>query len=162
MMRTVIYPGSFDPLTNGHLDIITRASAMFDKVVVGVLKNSSKNPAFTIEERVDFIKRTTTHLPNVSVQGFSGMLVDLARQNNSKILIKGLRAVSDFEYEFQMALANKSQHEEIETLFLTTAKEFMFLSSSIVKEIARYGGNLKELVPNEIEEDILNKFKKGI
>ena len=156
-----IYPGSFDPLTNGHLDVITRASKMFDKVIVGVLKNSAKNAAFSTEERVEFIKRTTRNLPNVTAEGFSGLLVDFARHHNSNVIVKGLRAVSDFEYEFQMAMANKSQREEIETLFLTTSKEYMFLSSSIVKEIARYGGNLKELVPPEIEEDILNKFKKG-
>lgn len=160
-MSTAIYPGSFDPLTNGHLDVITRASKMFDKVIVGVLKNSAKNAAFSTEERVKFIKRTTRNLPNVTAEGFSGLLVDFARHHNSNVIVKGLRAVSDFEYEFQMAMANKSQREEIETLFLTTSKEYMFLSSSIVKEIARYGGNLKELVPPEIEEDILNKFKKG-
>lgn len=160
-MSTAIYPGSFDPLTNGHLDVITRASKMFDKVIVGVLKNSAKNAAFSTEERVEFIKRTTRDLPNVTAESFSGLLVDFARHHNSNVIVKGLRAVSDFEYEFQMALANKSQREEIETLFLTTSKEYMFLSSSIVKEIARYGGNLKELVPPEIEEDILNKFKKG-
>lgn len=160
-MSTAIYPGSFDPLTNGHLDVITRASKMFDKVIVGVLKNSAKNAAFSTEERVEFIKRTTRGLPNVTAEGFSGLLVDFARHHNSNVIVKGLRAVSDFEYEFQMAMANKSQREEIETLFLTTSKEYMFLSSSIVKEIARYGGNLKELVPPEIEEDILNKFKKG-
>ncbi len=160
-MSTAIYPGSFDPLTNGHLDVITRASKMFDKVIVGVLKNSAKNAAFSTEERVEFIKRTTRNLPNVTAEGFSGLLVDFARHHNSNVIVKGLRAVSDFEYEFQMAMANKSQREEIETLFLTTSKEYMFLSSSIVKEIARYGGNLKELVPPEIEEDILNKFKKG-
>ena len=157
-MRTVIYPGSFDPLTNGHLDIITRASKMFDKVIVGVLNNSSKAPSFTAEERVDFIKRTTKHLKNVEAVSFNGMLVDFARQNDSKVIIKGLRAVSDFEYEFQMALANKSQAEEIETLFLTTSQEYMFLSSSIVKELARYNGNLDALVPKEIENEILNKL----
>lgn len=160
-MRTAIYPGSFDPLTKGHLDVITRASKMFDNVIVAVLCNSSKNAAFTMEERVDFIKRTTSKLPNVKATAFSGLLVDFARQNDCRVIIKGLRAVSDFEYEFQMALANKSQHEEIETLFMTTSKEYMFLSSSIVKELARYGGDLSELVPEEIEKDVLNKLKKG-
>ena len=157
-MITAVYPGSFDPLTNGHLDIITRASKMFDKVIVGVLNNSSKAPSFTAEERVDFIKRTTKHLKNVEAVSFNGMLVDFARQNDCKVIIKGLRAVSDFEYEFQMALANKSQAEEIETLFLTTSQEYMFLSSSIVKELARYNGNLDALVPKENENEILNKL----
>lgn len=159
-MITAIYPGSFDPLTNGHLDVITRASKMFDKVIVGVLKNSSKSPAFTEEERVRFIKRTTSHLKNVEAVSFNGLLVDFARENHAKIIIKGLRAVSDFEYEFQMALANKSQAEEIETVFITTNQEYMFLSSSIVKELARYGGNLSNLVPEEIENEILNKLSK--
>ena len=158
-MITAVYPGSFDPLTNGHLDIITRASKMFDKVIVGVLKNSSKSPVFTAEERVDFIKRTTGHLKNVEAVSFNGMLVEFARENNCKVIIKGLRAVSDFEYEFQMALANKSQAEEVETLFLTTSQEYMFLSSSIVKELARYNGDLSALVPKEIENEILNKLK---
>lgn len=159
-MITAIYPGSFDPLTNGHLDIITRASKMFDKVIVGVLKNSSKSPAFTEDERVDFIKRTTSHLKNVEAVSFNGLLVDFAREKDAKIIIKGLRAVSDFEYEFQMALANKSQADEIETVFITTNQEYMFLSSSIVKELARYGGNLSNLVPKEIENEILNKLSK--
>ena len=160
-MKTAIYPGSFDPLTNGHLDIITRASKMFDTVLVAVLCNSSKNATFSMEERVEFIKRTTKHIPNVKAVAFSGLLVDFAKQNNCNMIIKGLRAVSDFEYEFQMALANKSQHEELETLFMTTSKEYMFLSSSIVKELARYNGKLEGLIPEEIEKDVLNKFKKG-
>ncbi len=161
-MITAVYPGSFDPLTNGHLDIITRASKMFDRVIVGVLKNSSKSPAFSVEERVDFIKRTTKHLKNVEAVSFNGLLVDFARQNNCKVIIKGLRALSDFEYEFQMALANKSQADEIETFFLTTSQEYMFLSSSIVKELARYNGDLSTLVPKEIENEILNKLSKKI
>lgn len=161
-MITAVYPGSFDPLTNGHLDIITRASKMFDRVIVGVLKNSSKSPAFSVEERVNFIKRTTRSLHNVEAVSFNGLLVDFARQNNCKVIIKGLRAVSDFEYEFQMALANKSQADEIETLFLTTSQEYMFLSSSIVKELARYNGDLSTLVPKEIENEILNKLSKNI
>ena len=130
-MRVAIYPGSFDPITNGHLDIITRGSKVFDKLIVGVLVNIDKVGLFSIEERVELIKRVTSHLPNVEVVSFNGLLVDLARKYDAKVILKGLRAVTDFEYEFQMALMNNQLDCEIETLFMTTAAANSFLSSSI-------------------------------
>lgn len=149
-MITAVYPGSFDPCTNGHLDIIDRTSKLFDKVVVAVLTNSSKNPLFTVEERIELLQEVTKNYPNVEICSFSGLLVDFLREIDAKVVIKGIRAVSDFEYEFQMALTNKALYPEMETLFLHTSKEYMFLSSSIVKEIATYGGSLDGLVPEEI------------
>ena len=130
-MRVAIYPGSFDPITNGHLDIITRGSKVFDKLIVGVLVNIDKVGLFSIEERVELIKRVTSHLPNVEVVSFNGLLVDLARKYDAKVILKGLRAVTDFEYGFQMALMNNQLDCEIETLFMTTAAANSFLSSSI-------------------------------
>ncbi len=149
-MITAVYPGSFDPCTNGHLDIIDRASKLFDKVVVAVLTNSSKNPLFSVEERIDLLQKVTKDYKNVEICSFSGLLVDFLRKTDASVVIKGIRAVSDFEYEFQMALTNKALYPEMETLFLHTNKEYMFLSSSIVKEIATYGGSLEGLVPEEI------------
>ena len=158
-MKTAVYPGSFDPCTNGHLDIITRASKLFDKVVVAVLVNSSKTPLFSAEERVAMIKKVTSDLDNVEVVSFSGLLVDFIKEHNADIVLKGLRAVSDFEYEFQMALTNKKLSDSFETLFLPTSAEYMFLSSSVVKEIARYEGNLDGLVPKELSEVIIERCK---
>lgn len=159
-MRTAVCPGSFDPITNGHLDIITRASQVYDKVIVAVIKNNSKTPLFTVEERVDFIKRVTAHIPNVEVDFFNGMLVDYVKRAGSNVIIKGLRAISDFEYEFQMALANKQIDPEIETLFMMTDAQYSYLSSSIVKEMAYVGAELSGLVPDEIINDIKNKFRR--
>ncbi|MBQ5695874.1 MAG: pantetheine-phosphate adenylyltransferase [Clostridium sp.] len=158
-MRVAIYPGSFDPITNGHLDIITRGSKVFDKLIVGVLVNVDKVGLFSIEERVELIKRVTSHLENVEVVSFKGLLVDLAKKNDARVILKGLRAVSDFEYEFQMALMNSQLDSNVETLFMTTSAANSFLSSSSVKQVAKFGGDIKGLVPDEIVDDVIKKIK---
>jgi len=158
-MKTFIYPGSFDPVTNGHLDIIERASKICDKLIVAVLVSHNKIPLFPMDERVDLLKRVVKDCHNVEIECFSGLLVDFVNKKQAKVIIKGLRAVSDFEYELQMELLNKKQAPEIETLFMMSNINYSFLSSSMVKELARYGGNIKGLVPQCIEEDILYKFK---
>lgn len=157
--KTVVYPGSFDPLTNGHLDIIRRASKLFDRVIVAALNNAAKNPAFSLEERYDMIKKCTTDLPNVEVDFFHGLLVDFARKKGATALVKGLRAVSDYEYELQMAMLNKHIDPKLETIFFMADIQNSFLSSSSVKDIARNGGSIKGLVPAEIEEDIYRKLR---
>ena len=137
-MKIAVVPGSFDPITNGHLDIITRASVMFDKIKVVVLNNSSKNPLFTVEERMNLIEQSTAHLGNVEADTFSGLLVDYAKQENAQAIIRGLRAVSDFEYEMQITSMKRKLNDQVETLFIMTKNEYSFLSSSIVKEVAKY------------------------
>lgn len=153
-MRIGVYPGSFDPATLGHLDIIQRASKLFDKLIVAAMINGEKTSAFTMEEKVDFLKRMTADLPNVEVECFSGLLADYVREKNACAIVKGLRAVSDFEYEFQMALTNKKLNPEFETLFLPTSIEHMFLSSSMVKQIAGFGGDISHFVPECLLEKI--------
>lgn len=161
MNKTAVYPGSFDPVTNGHLDIIKRAAKTFDKVYVAILTNSAKNPKFSLDERIDWLKRATKEFTNVEIVSFSGLLVDFAKEIGANIIIKGLRAVSDFEYEFQMALTNRKLQPDIETMFLMTNGRYSYLSSSIVKEIANYGGNLEGLVPDFMIEEIYEKIKKN-
>lgn len=160
MKRIAVYPGSFDPVTNGHIDIIRRSSRTFDKVYVAVLVNSSKKPLFSIEQRMEWIRKVTQGLDNVEIDTFSGLLVDYMREKGAGIIIKGLRAVSDFEYEFQMALMNHKLSKDIETLFMMTSAKYQYLSSSIVKEVARHGGCLDGLVPDEMKEQILKKAQQ--
>lgn len=157
-----ICPGSFDPITIGHLDIISRSAKMFSKVIVVVMTNANKSGgSFTVEERVEMIKKSVKDIPNVEVDYFGGLLADYAAQKNAKAIIKGLRAVTDFEYEFQMALTNKKLNPNVETLFLTTSAENMYLSSSMVKQIASMGGDIADFVPPVIHNDIVNRLKKG-
>ncbi len=159
-MRTAICPGSFDPVTMGHLDIIRRASKLFDKVIVAVLLNMDKKTWFTIGERIDLLKKATADMPNVEIAGFEGLLVDFAKQKRACAIVKGLRAVSDFEYEFQMALTNMKLDDKVETMFLTTNPENMFLSSSIVKQVGLLGGDIKPFVPECVHDEIMLRIKQ--
>ena len=158
--KVAVVPGSFDPITNGHLDIIKRAADVFDVVYVAVLNNSSKNPLFDINERIALIKEVTKDLPNTRVESSSGLLVEYAKSKNAKAIVRGLRAVSDFEYEMQITSMNRVLDENIETFFIMTKNQYSFLSSSIVKEVAKYGGNITELVPSVVEKALVNKFNK--
>ncbi len=159
-MKTAICPGSFDPVTYGHIDIIKRAAGIFDKVIVGVLVNVEKKPWFTIEERTDLLKKTVGDIPNVEIVGFDGLLVDFAAKHNANVIVKGLRAVSDFEYEFQMALTNNKLNNKIETVFLTTSSEHMYLSSSIVKQVGLLGGDISPFVPEFVHDEILLRIRQ--
>jgi len=159
-----VYPGSFDPITNGHLDIITRASRICDKLIVAVGSNESKKPAFTVDERIDLIKCALDGREDIIVTSFTGLLADFVKRIGSKTVIKGLRAMSDFEYEFQMALLNKNLEPDMETLFMMTSVNYSYLSSSAVKEIAKNGGKIDGLVPECIKDRIVNKLacKQGV
>lgn len=160
-MKTVIYPGSFDPVTHGHLDVIERAARLFDRVVVAVAENEGKQPLFTLRERRDLVQRSIQHLPNVQSDSFTGLLVDYVESRSGDAIIRGLRAVSDFEFEFQLALMNRRLNERVETIFMMPRDTYTFLSSRIVKEIARHGGNITGLVPAHVQAALRKKLGSG-
>lgn len=157
-MRIAVCPGSFDPVTYGHLDIFRRAARLFDEVIVLVVVNIDKHPSFTPEERMEMLREVTKEIPNIRVDCYSGLLIDYVKQVNAAAIVKGLRAVSDFEYEFQMALINKTLHHTAETVFLTTSIHNMYVSSSLVKTIARFGGDIHRLVPEVLQERIIARL----
>ena len=157
-MKTAIYPGSFDPVTLGHYDIIERSSKIFDKLIVGALNNSAKSPLFSVEERVNMLKDVTSHFPNVEVQSFAGLLIDFVRSNDANVIVRGLRAITDFEYELQLAQMNRVIAPEIDTLFLTTNLKYAYLSSSMAKEVAMYGGDISSFLSPEIAEKVREKY----
>ena len=159
-MKTAVCPGSFDPITKGHLDIIRRASKLFDRVIVVVLLNKHKNCTFSVEERKDFIQKVTEDIPNVSVDSYDGLLSDYAKKVGAIAIVKGLRAVSDFEYEFQMSLTNKQLNPDVETVFLNTDQQYMYLSSSVVREVASFGGDISDFIPEPIQDQIKDRLMK--
>lgn len=160
-MRTAIYPGSFDPVTNGHLDVLTRATNLFDRVIVAVAKNEAKRPLFPLRERVKMVKEAVRHLPTVEVEAFDGLLVSYVESRSAKAVVRGLRAVSDFEFEFQLALMNRKLNEGIETIFMMPKDTYTFLSSRIVKEIAQLGGDVSPFVPEHVRMALAGKFGPG-
>ncbi len=159
-MKVAIYPGTFDPITNGHLDIIERAIKMFDTVIVTIARNSSKNPLFTDQERVELIREAVKGWKQVEVDSFEGLLVDYARKRKAAIVLRGLRAISDFEYEFQLALTNRKLNDELETVFLMPSESYTYLNSTIVREIARLGGDVSDFVPPAVKRAFEKKFRK--
>jgi len=160
MIRRAIYPGSFDPVTNGHMDILERATKLFDEVIVAVATNPSKTPLFSVQERVQMLREASKHLPNVIVDSFEGLLVPYAATQGAQVIVKGLRALSDFEFEFEMALMNRRLDEGIETVFMMTNAEYSYLSSSIIKEVAGFGGSVHGLVPTVVEEALKLKLSR--
>jgi len=158
-MRTAIYPGSFDPLTNGHLDVIERAVKLFDRVVVAVAKNESKQPLFTLEERLDLVRSAIKHMPNVEADSFDCLVVGYAQRRKAQAVVRGLRAISDFEFEFQLALMNRKLNERFETIFMMPKDTYTFLSSRIVKEIAQLGGDVRSFVPANVQAALTDKLK---
>jgi pantetheine-phosphate adenylyltransferase len=162
MRKIAIYPGTFDPVTNGHIDILQRALTLFDKVIVAIAINPIKEPLFTLEERVTILRKIVGDIPNAEVDAFEGLLVDYARKRNACAIVRGLRAVSDFEYEFQMALMNRRLNGNIQTFFLMTDLRWIFTSSSIIKEAAQFGGDIGEMVPAIVNQKLKEKFAKKI
>jgi pantetheine-phosphate adenylyltransferase len=159
-MKRAIYPGSFDPVTNGHLDVVERARKLFDEVIVAVAHNDEKQPLFSLEERLDLLQQTVGKIDNVRISQFEGLLIDFAAEQNASAVIRGLRAVSDFEFEFQMALMNRKLKDSVETIFLMPKEEYTYLSSRLVKEIARLGGDVSKFVPGVVASALGKKFKK--
>jgi pantetheine-phosphate adenylyltransferase len=161
-MRIAVYPGSFDPLTNGHLDIIRRASRLFDRVLVSVLENEGKSPVFSVRERMELIGRCTADVPGVEVHSFSGLLVEFMRRMDASVVVRGIRAVSDYEYELQMALMNRELYEGAETIFMLPAVEYTFVSSRLVKEVFRLGGDIKHLVPPPVLDALKSRLSVSV
>lgn len=159
-MLTAIYPGSFDPVTYGHLDIIHRSARLFDKVVVGVLSNSAKSPLFSAQERVNILKKVTGDIPNLEIKSFSGLSVTFAKECDAKVIVRGLRAITDFEYELQLAQTNRILSKEIDTMFLTTSLEYAYLSSSTVKEAASFGADISHFIPPYAANKVKEKYRK--
>ena len=158
-MSIAVYPGSFDPVTLGHIDVIRRASKLFDHLIIGVLNNRAKTPLFSVEERVKMLEEVTKDIPNVEVQSFDGLLIDFMRQNHAKVIVRGLRAITDFEYELQLAQMNRVIAPEIDTLFLTTNLKYAYLSSSMAKEVAMYGGDISEFLDPVIAKQVQEKYE---
>ena len=159
-MTRAVYPGSFDPVTKGHLDVIERSAALVDELIVAVLKNNAKTPLFSVEERVKILAKATKDIPNVEVKAFEGLSVNFARENHAQVIVRGLRAVTDFEYELQMAQTNRVLAPDVDTVFLTTSLEYAYLSSTIMKEVANFGGDLSKFAPREITDAVEEKLKK--
>lgn len=158
-MTTAIYPGSFDPVTLGHLDMIERTASVFDKVIIGILINKNKTPLFSTEEKIDMLKEVTKHLPNIEVIAFEGLLIQFARQQKADVIVRGLRGVADFEYEIQMAQGNQQFCGQVQTMFLATSAKYSYISSSMVKEIAHFGGDVEGFVPDYVRHKIQEKYK---
>lgn len=159
--KIAVYPGTFDPITNGHCDVVWRGLKLFDEIIVAIAKNGSKDPLFTVEERLEMVRKTFEDVPNIEVDSFDGLLVDYVVHRGADTILRGLRAVSDFEYEFQLGLMNRKLNKDVQTVFLMTGLRWIFISSSIIKEAARFGGNTQGMVPDIVHEKLRERFGKG-